>query len=76
MSKVFDLDCLGEICPVPLLKVQDKMKQLEIGDTLVVNVDYSCAMKNVPDWAKNEGHDVEVKTVNNGEWKITIKKNK
>lgn len=72
MNSKFHLDCLGEICPVPLLKVQEQVSQMTAGDTLTVSVDYSCAMKNIPDWAESEGHKVEVETAGNGEWKITI----
>lgn len=70
------LDCLGEACPTPLIRVQAKMDEMEVGDILVVTVDHSCAMKNVPNWANDEGHMVEVKTKNNGEWDIIIEKTK
>lgn len=68
------LDCLGEACPVPLIRTQNKMDELEIGDILVVQIDHSCAMKNVPEWARKVGHNVEIEEVDDGEWELIIEK--
>ncbi|MDC7223275.1 MAG: sulfurtransferase TusA family protein [Spirochaetales bacterium] len=70
----YELDCLGEACPVPLVKTENKLKELEIGDVLVVLLDHSCAMKNVPEWARKEGHNVEIEEVDDGEWECVIEK--
>ena len=70
------LDCLGEACPVPLVKTQKAMEKLAVGDVLIVQVDHSCAMKNVPEWARKDGHNVEIEEVEDGEWEIIIEKAK
>lgn len=70
------LDCLGEACPVPLVKAQNALKELNVGDILVIQIDHSCAMKNVPDWAREEGHNVEIEEVDEGEWEVVIEKAK
>lgn len=76
MAKEYELDCLGEACPVPLMKTEKKMATLEIGDTLIVHIDHSCAMKNVPEWARKQGHNVEIEEVDDGEWDLFIEKTK
>ncbi|MEA4962311.1 sulfurtransferase TusA family protein [Lutispora sp.] len=68
------LDCLGEACPVPLIKTENAMKKLSAGDVLIVQIDHSCAMKNVPEWARKEGHNVEIEEVDDGEWEVIIEK--
>lgn len=68
------IDCLGEACPLPLLKAQSKIKSLNIGDLLVVQIDHSCAIKNLPEWARKDGHNVEVEEVDDGEWEVIIEK--
>ena len=68
------LDCLGEACPVPLIKTQKAMEKMAINDIIIVNIDHSCAMKNVPDWARSVGHNVEIEEVGEGEWNIVIEK--
>ena len=70
------LDCLGEACPVPLIKAQKAIESMKIGDVLIANIDHSCAMKNVPDWAREAGHAVELEEVDEGEWNIIIEKMK
>jgi len=72
----FTLDCLGEACPIPLVKAQNKIKDMAVGDVLVVQIDHSCAMKNIPDWARKEGYNVEVEEVDDGEWEVIIEKSK
>jgi TusA-related sulfurtransferase len=70
------IDCLGEVCPVPLIKTENALKELNIGDTLIVQIDHSCAMKNVPEWARKQGYDVEIEEVDDGEWEVIIGKTK
>ncbi len=69
-----ELDCLGEACPIPLVKAENKMKELEVGDTLIVIIDHSCALKNVPEWARKNNHICEVEETGDGEWEIFIEK--
>ncbi len=68
------LDCLGEACPVPVVKAQRALEDLEVGDILIVLIDHSCAMKNLPEWARDAGHNVEIEEVDNGEWEVVIEK--
>ena len=70
----YELDCMGEACPIPLMKTEKKMETLVAGDVLVVHIDHSCAMKNVPEWARKQGYNVEVEEVDDGEWDVIIEK--
>lgn len=74
--KEYILDCFGEACPIPLVKTQKQMEKMVIGDVVIVQIDHSCAMKNVPEWARKEGHNVEIEEINDGEWEIIIEKAK
>jgi len=68
------LECYGEACPIPLVKAQKKILELDAGDILIVQIDHSCAMKNLPEWARKDGHNVEVDEIDDGEWEIIIEK--
>lgn len=70
----YELDCLGEACPIPLVKAENKLKELKVGDTLIVIIDHSCALKNVPEWARKRNHEVEIEETGDGEWEIFIEK--
>ncbi len=76
MSKEVVLDCLGEACPIPLVKAEKALVKMAVGDVLIVQIDHSCAMKNVPEWARNQGHEVELEEVDDGEWECIIEKMK
>ncbi len=68
------LDCIGEPCPLPLMKVEKKIKNLKVGEKIYIEVDHSCAMTNVPEWARKRGYQVKIEEVAFGEWQITITK--
>ena len=34
------------------------------------------AAQNVPEWARNQGYNVEIEEVDDGEWEIVIEKTK
>lgn len=70
------LDCMGEACPIPLVKAQKAMDQMALGDMLYVSIDHSCAMKNLPDWAREAGHNVEIEETGEGEWEVIVEKTK
>ena len=74
--KEFTLDCMGEACPLPLMKTEKQMEKMEVGDVVIVQIDHSCAMKNVPEWARNQGYNVEIDEVDDGEWEVVIEKTK
>ena len=74
MSKEVELDCMGEACPVPLVKAEKALADMDVGDILIVQIDHSCAMKNVPEWAREQGHNVELEEVDDGEWEVVIEK--
>jgi tRNA 2-thiouridine synthesizing protein A len=68
------LDCLGEACPVPLIRTQKALAELAVGDLLIVQIDHSCAMKNIPEWANKTGHNFEIQEVDDGQWEIAIER--
>jgi TusA-related sulfurtransferase len=70
------LDCLGEACPIPIVKSEKAIVDLDVGDLLIVQVDHSCAMKNLPEWARAQGFNVEIEEVEDGEWEVFIEKSK
>lgn len=72
----FTLDCMGEACPIPLIKTEKEMEKMSVGDVIVVQIDHSCAIKNVPEWARTQGYNVEIDDIDDGEWEIIIEKTK
>jgi TusA-related sulfurtransferase len=70
------LDCFGEACPVPIVRSEKAIADLAVGDLLIVQIDHSCAMKNLPEWARAQGYNVEIEEIEDGEWEVFIEKTK
>lgn len=67
------LDCIGEVCPNPLVKAEKILNGLKKGDILIVQIDHICALKDIPEWGIKNGHNVEIRE-EKGEWEIIIEK--
>ena len=67
------LDLKGEICPDPLIQVQDAMKKAVSGDIYIIVVDYPLAVENIARWGETEGNNVQVEQ-KGGDWEIRITK--
>lgn len=70
------LDCFGDICPVPLIKLQKKLKELTIGESIMIVVDHSCVVEAISDYYHSSNCTIEVDEVLNGVWEIIVTKNK
>ncbi|PCJ36332.1 MAG: hypothetical protein COA99_13370 [Moraxellaceae bacterium] len=54
----FQLDTQGLLCPMPVIKTQNKIKELAIGDTLEVIASDPGVMHDIPAWCRINGHTV------------------
>ena len=63
MSK-HSLDAKRLLCPMPVIRTQDKIKTLSVGDVLKVVCTDPGALNDVPAWCRINGHKVlQTKTV-------------
>ena len=73
MKKV---DCLGEFCPIPILKIKEELKTLPKGESFMLVTDHSCVLQSIKDhFKKSSNINVEPEEVINGVWEIIITKN-
>jgi len=68
------IDCFGDICPVPLLKIQTELDRISVGDSFMIVVDHSCVVESIGEYYKDTPHGIESDEVINGVWEITITK--
>ena len=52
------LDARRLLCPLPVIRTQDKVKQLKTGDQLEVICTDPGAMQDIPAWCRINGHKV------------------
>lgn len=54
----YKLDARNSLCPLPVIKAQDRVNQLEPGDTLEVTCTDPGALNDIPAWCRINGHTV------------------
>ena len=52
------LDARNSFCPMPVIKTQDKINELNTGDVLEVTCTDHGALNDIPAWCRINGHTV------------------
>ena len=50
------LDTSGLLCPLPVIRTQDRVKSLSAGDTLTVLASDPGTLQDIPAWCRVHGH--------------------
>ena len=58
MAREIEIDAIGLLCPLPVLRVQKRMRQLEPGDTIRLIADDPAAIVDVPHYCDEQGHEL------------------
>jgi TusA-related sulfurtransferase len=66
------MNCIGDMCPVPIIKIIKELPKLEEGKALEVVTDHSCVVQSIKD--KFKDNKLEIEEVMNGVWEIRIYK--
>lgn len=72
MTEIKVLDCFGDICPIPVIKVEKQLSELEEGEQFMLVTDHSCVLKSIQDKYNN----VVIDEPMNGVWEIIFTKGK
>lgn len=54
----YELDARRLLCPLPVIRTQDKVKQLQVGDVLRVTSTDPGVLQDIPAWCRINGHKV------------------
>jgi TusA-related sulfurtransferase len=68
------LDCFGDICPIPLLKMNREIETLKPGESFQMVVDHSCVIESIRESLAKSNIEFKIDEVLNGVWEITLKK--
>ncbi len=67
------LDCRRLLCPMPVIRVQDRVAELEPGDELEVTATDPGVLNDIPAWCRINGHQVLDTREENGEYHLLIR---
>lgn len=71
------LDCVGLYCPMPIIKITEKIKELKEGDILELIADDEGVKTDIPAWCKSTGNEfLKIEQDKDGYYHIFVKKKK
>lgn len=53
-----EIDLVGQLCPMPVIKVQNLAKQSQIGDIIVARCTDPGVKADIPAWCRINGHEI------------------
>ena len=68
----FELDARNTLCPMPVIKTQNKIAELSPGDVLRVVCTDPGALNDIPAWCRINGHTVLHTEEHGDEVSVTI----
>lgn len=57
MKTDFTIDTVGKFCPMPIIETSNKIKEMEIGETLAVISDDAGIKSDMPNWCSLTGNE-------------------
>ena len=69
----YQLDCSRLLCPMPVIRVQDRVAELEPGDELEAVCTDPGALNDIPAWCRINGHEVLESSGKDGEYRVRLK---
>lgn len=67
------LDCRRLLCPMPVIRVQERVESLAPGDTLTAVCTDPGALQDVPAWCRVNGHEVLSTETRGGEYFVRVR---
>ncbi len=68
------IDAVRDICPIPLLRVQEEAATLRSGGTIIVDTAEPQAVRNILEWARQNSFGTDVVRDERGIWQLTLMK--
>jgi len=69
----YELDCRRLLCPMPVIRTQERVSTLAPGDTLVVQCSDPGALHDIPAWCRIHGHELVAATREGQEITVTLR---
>ena len=52
MNAALELDCRGQVCPMPVIELARRIPEIEVGEVVAVVADDPAARHDVPAWCR------------------------
>lgn len=74
MEVQYQLDVRGKACPLPVISMRSKLKEMKSGEVLEIITDFAASRDNIKRTATKEGHEILDIVEQNGSFRIFIRK--
>ena len=74
MESDVKLDCFGLLCPMPIIKTAEKVKELQVGQVLEIVSSDEGIKSDMPSWCKATGNEYLGTEGEDGEFRAYIRK--
>ncbi|XPF93050.1 sulfurtransferase TusA [Colwellia sp. RE-S-Sl-9] len=68
------LDTIGLRCPEPVMMIRKKIRQLQVGETLLITADDPSTTRDIPSFCRFMDHELVSMTINDKPYCYLIKK--
>lgn len=69
---MYELDCLGDMCPIPIMKLKQCKQIKEKGGQLKLVTDHSCVVESISGYCKKRKLQIHIEEPMNGIWELYI----
>lgn len=67
------INAISDVCPIPLLRVQEEAATLRKGGAIVVETAEPQAVRNIIEWARQNAFTVDAVRDERGFWRLTLR---
>ncbi len=71
---MYELDCLGDMCPIPIMKLMQCRQIKEKGGQLKLITDHSCVVESISGYCEKMKLLIDIVEPMNGIWELHIEK--
>lgn len=69
-----EFNCLGDMCPIPIMKLRECKALSKKGEKVKLITDHSCVVESITDFCRKSKLALEVYEPMNGIWELLIEK--
>ncbi|MEM3587530.1 MAG: sulfurtransferase TusA family protein [Candidatus Jordarchaeaceae archaeon] len=74
MEAQYRIDVRGKACPLPVISMRGKLKEMKSGEILEIITDFAASRDNIKRTAIKEGHEILDIVEQDGSFRIFIRK--
>lgn len=67
------VDARRLLCPMPVIRLQNKVNELQPGDEVEITCTDPGALNDIPAWCRINGHTMQASRQNGKEWIIEVR---